>query len=316
MPEELNDINKDIVNRMTPPKRTMAPFMSFGGKGNMLNVILKNLPSHGVHVYCEPFCRAASLFWALPKRYTIEVLNDIDGLVVNLFRVLQDPGKFEELMHKIVCTPYSYDEYNKARGILQDPNADDFSRAWAFFTASNQGFSGEYDTPGQWSRHFTSSSGDIARGPDSWNKRKKLLIYFHERLQGVQIDCRDAIEVIPYWDTPETFFYCDPPYVLSTRTRGGYEFEMTDEQHAQLVEVLLNVKGMVMLSGYENEVYKKLEDEGWKTIKVNTVAHAAGATRMNNLKGTHSKQEKMKRVEVLWLNPKCWESRDLNLKLF
>ena len=99
----------------------------------------------------------------------------------------------------------------------------------------------------------------------------------------VQIEHDDFRKIIERYDTPETFFYLDPPYVHSTRKQGEYRYEMTDEDHCQLVDMLLSIKGKAMLSGYQNEIYKKLEKYGWKRLDFETVCHAAGCTRDTGL---------------------------------
>ena len=248
-------------------------------------------------VYVEPYCGMASLFWAKPYRHEIEVLNDINGDVINLFRVLQDEQMFERFFHKLLFTPYSLDEYRRA--IAYDGD-DPVERAWALYIAANQGFSGRVHgaTDGNWGRTFTSNNG-VADVCSAFRSKLKLLAWWHKRLGGVQLDNRDALEVIRYWDSPETVFYIDPPYVLDTRqTKDAYEYEADDEHHKKLVELLLELNGNVLLSGYDNELYKPLEDAGWYVQRFDTCAFSAGATRSV---GNRSRADMSKRVEVVWI---------------
>lgn len=300
----MKEINKEILARIPMPRRVMAPFFSFGGKGNIVNRILQYMPppTGKTKTYCEPFCRAASVFWNMPGKFDTEVLNDIDWRVINLFQVIRDTAKFEELFHRLIWTPYSYSEFKRAREVLLSGDCDDVELAWAFFVATNQGFSGAYERNGCWGRNFTTRCG-MASICNSWVKRRKMLPYYHDRLQNVQIICRDALEVIPEVDSPGTLFYCDPPYVHSTRKGREYDFEMTDAQHHRLVETLIKCTGMVILSGYENEIYSKLEENNWAVVKFETVAYSAGATRLSGLIGRGARTNKVKRTELLWINP-------------
>jgi len=99
---------------------------------------------------------------------------------------------------------------------------------------------------------------------DRWVERIENLPEIIGRMRGVQIEARDALDVLEEWDGEEVTFYCDPPYILDTRSkRKYYAVEPGDDYHRALVEVLLGVRGAVVLSGYNHPVYKRLLDEGW-----------------------------------------------------
>lgn len=288
------------LDHIAKPNRPMAPVQWFGGKGNLAPWIVKHLPRDSVQVYCEPFAGAASVLWRLPEPYPCEVLNDLDGRIVNLFRVLQDREQFEELRHRIIWTPYARAEFARALDMLQRwDEIGPVDRAWAFFIACNQGFSGQ--AVGQWSCAFISRRG-MANKSNQWRGRMKLLEWWHDRLTREQIDCRDALDVIRYWDREDALFYVDPPYVMSTRKGGGYAHEMDDGQHRALIETLLSVKGRVVLSGYDNDIYQALDDAGWRRIERVTGCYAAVHTRKSGLQGKGAIMRKAKRTEVLWLN--------------
>ena len=122
----------------------------------------------------------------------------------------------------------------------------------------------------------------------SWNDTQRLWAVAR-RLKQVHIECSDAVSVIRRFDSPETLFYIDPPYVASTRTpstrMSGYRFEMTDEQHVQLAQVLNSAEGMVVLSGYESALYERLYT-GWTQVSKHARTFNAGL-----------------RTEYLWLSP-------------
>jgi DNA adenine methylase len=297
----IDALGEEFLAGIPQPSRSMAPFMWMGGKGNLARWIIKFLPRG--KLYVEPFAGAASVFWHLPEPYPVEVLNDLDQRIVNLYRVLQDREKFRELLHRLIWTPYSRAEFARALEVLRDPGADEVSRAWAFFVAQNQGFGGEADAVGDWGRALTSSDRSMAKTTSRWRSRLKLLSYWHERLSRVQIDSVDALRAIRYWDTPDTVFYVDPPYVLDARVnKKVYTNELTLDDRRRLVETLLQVKGKVLLSGYDHPVYRSLEEAGWGKVIRETACHAAGRTRISRILGPGSARAKVPRIEVLWMN--------------
>ncbi len=148
----------------------------------------------------------------------------------------------------------------------------------------------------------------MAETTSKWRSHLKLLEWWHDRLTRVQIDHTDGIKAIEYWDTPETLFYVDPPYVLSTRRGKTYEHEMTDEDHARLIQTLLRISGGAVVSGYENPIYRPLEEAGWSVVKRDTVSHAAGKIRGSKLRGKNSAWDHAPRTEVLWIHPRVLEA--------
>lgn len=290
---------------MRGAERLHSPVNWFGGKGNMLAKLLPLIPEGG-RPYCEPYAGGASVFFARQPA-PVEVLNDLDGDLVNLFRVLQDKASFEELRHRLMWTPYARAEFARALEILESGEKDPILRAWAFFVRQNQGMSGmAVKSPGQWGRAFTSEGG-MAETSNRWLMRLSMLDAFHWRLMMAQIDNRDALEVIRYWDTSEAVFYVDPPYHPDTRKKGRYTYETDSAHHAALVEVLLAVKGAVVLSGYAHPVYWPLETAGWKRFDFQTACHAAGRVRGSGLRGDGAALKKVPRVESVWLNPRAQE---------
>ena len=298
----LAELDEMVVEALPTPGRVMAPVQWYGGKGNMAKRLMPLLPQG--RVYVEPYCGAASMFWHLDPPRPVEVLNDIYGEIINLFRVLQDPTQFEQLRHRLLWTPYSLDEFRRALAV--GPDASPVERAWALFVRQNQGFSGTAKTEGNWSRRFTARRG-MAGTTSKWRARLKLLACWHDRLTRVQLDNRDALEVIRYWDSSDTVFYLDPPYVLSSRVAGSrrkYAHECDDAHHRALVDLLLKIQGNALLSGYDNPLYKALEEAGWERYEFRTACHAAARTRSSNLRGDGAAIANVPRVEVAWVwNP-------------
>jgi DNA adenine methylase len=299
--EAIEELKREFLDSIPPPPRPMAPFRWAGGKGNLVKWLIQYIPNG--HTYVEPFAGAASVFWHLPTPFPVEVLNDLDGDIVNLYRVLQDKAKFEELAHRLIFTPYARVEFVRAPQTLKDPNANDIDRAWAFFVKQNQGFGGMAETQGNWGRAITLVHNNMAATTSQWRSRLKLLSFWHERLSSVQIDCTDGIACIQYWDAPDTVFYVDPPYTPSTRKdRRIYRNELGLAYHERLVAAILAVKGKVMLSCYDHPVYAPLTKAGWLRLTKETACHMAAKIRGSKLQGAGSAKAHVPRTETLYLN--------------
>jgi DNA adenine methylase len=299
--ETIKELRYSFLAGIREPVRIMAPFRWPGGKGNLASWIVKYV-SDG-RIYVEPFAGAASVFWHLPKPFPVEVLNDIDGDIVNFYRILQDKDKFEILLHRLVFTPYARAEFRRALRILRDPKASDIDRAWAFFVRQNQSISGAGRSEGNWSRSITDTRNGMASTTSKFRSRLKLLAQWHDRISRVQIDNIDGIECIRYWDTMDTVFYVAPPYVLETRRcRSLYRNEIDLSYHERLVETLLHVKGKVLLSCYDHPVYKPLTDAGWHKITKDTVCHMIGKNRNSRFQGIGNVKVNAPRTETLYMN--------------
>lgn len=260
-----------------------------GGKGRQLKDLLPLIPPG--KTYVEPFGGGASLL--LNKQPSeVEVYNDLDHALVNLWEVVRDDATFDEFAAKLEWTPYAREAFADAVRHHSDDSVDRVMRAVMFYTMLNQSISGKrLALPSEWSRSRYQNLGE------RWQLRQQKLGPIHGRFRGVQIECRDALDVLQEWDGPETVFYCDPPYILETRKKQKYyAVEPGDDYHHQLVDVLLNVQGMVILSGYEHPIYQRLREEGWMTD-----IYGANAT-MNVVR---EDEEKGKRKEIVYRNPQA-----------
>jgi len=280
-------------------KRLRSPIIWFGGKGMMVNKLLKLIPDH--KVYVEAFGGGASLLLAkAPSK--VEVYNDIDSGLVNFFRVLRDKEKFQRFYEKVYLTPYSREEYNYCNHTWENCE-DDVERAHRWFVVARQSFAGRFGNG--WGFDVTTSTRGMAKECSAWLNTIEGLPLIHQRLRTVQIEHKDFRDIIKTYDTVDTFFYLDPPYVPETRKIGKYRYEMTNKDHEDLVDLLLNIKGKAMLSGYVNSIYKKLEDAGWMRHDFETACHAIGRTKQTGILGKGTALEKYKRVESVWLSPNC-----------
>lgn len=250
-----------------------------GGKWKLGPWIVSNLPPH--RVYVEPFGGAGSVLLRKPRCYS-EVYNDLDGEIVNVFRVLRDPAMATRLKVALELTPFARDEFN----LSYEPSDDPVEQARRTIARAFMGFGSNAHNRKTGFRANSNRSGTTPA--HDWANYPKCLETVIERLRGVVVENRDACACMRQHDAPETLHYVDPPYVHSTRKDGqlsNYRHEMTDADHEALAECLHGLEGMVVLSGYPSELYDRLY-AGWQRIDKD--AHADGARD---------------RVECLWLNP-------------
>lgn len=273
-------------------RKLRSPIRRFGGKTHLLGKLLPLICVH--RVYAETFGGSLALLFAKCPS-PVEVVNDSDGGVINLFRVLQDPLLFEKFYRLVYVTPYSREQYYHCRDHWKD-YSDPVQRAWGFYVASRQSFSGEIGAG--WSHGITESKGGMAGTVQRWLSIIELLPEICERLRRVQIECLDFRRFLPKYDSSDTLFYHDPPYVPSTRKAGGYEHEMTEEDHEEFIEILLGLQGKSIVSGYANPIYKRLEDAGWQRHGYDVACHASG------------KSKKPRRTESIWLSPNLTANLD------
>ena len=246
------------------PKRPILRY--HGGKWRLAHWIMPFLTAIEHQVYVEPFCGAASVLAQKP-RIGHEVLNDLNGRVVNLFRVLRDPAKAQRLAKLVYLTPYSNQEYWECRVPADDP-VEDARRmmtvaAQAFSTSAVAGGKGQTKTT--WRRRISERNASPAT---SWAAMPDVVMAWAERLRGVSLEHDTAINVIKRWDNPDVLFFVDPPYLHSTRNRGGrgYAHEMSDAEHIEMAEVLHQVQGAVVLCGYPSELYDRLFKD-WRRVE-------------------------------------------------
>lgn len=230
------------------------------------------MPKHDV--YLELFSGSAAVL--LNKtRCHIETLNDIDGDIVNFFRVLRDYK--EELWRAVDLTPFSRDEYKNAFEETNDP----VERARRYCVRCWQGFGNSQ----MYQNGFKSGQQSTSPNPaGNWTELPMVMEEVSNRLKGVQIENLPAIELLRRYDTADVFIYADPPYLPSIRKSHLYKHEMSCDEHIELLESLKNHPGAVMISGYDNDLYNSTLS-GWRKAYKDTAAECG-----------------IKRTEVLWMN--------------
>ena len=268
-----------------------------GGKARQLNDLLPFIPDG--RVYVEPFGGGASVLLNR-HRSEVEVYNDLDSSLVNLFTVVRDDALFDEFAARLGWTPYSRENFLDSLAFDEEPNP--VLAAVKFYTVLNQSISGKrLAGKHDWAR------ARVDNLAERFALRQDKLGMVHDRLRYVQIECRDALDILQEWDGPDTVFYCDPPYVLDTRKKQKYyAVEPGDEYHKELVRALRKVQGAVVLSGYVHPIYDELEAAGWMRDSYKQYA----------LMTVHEKNaERDSRREVVWRNEKAVTS-GIRLPLF
>lgn len=270
----------------------MRPVLRYhGGKYLLADWLISLFPPH--RVYVEPFGGAASVLLRKPRSYA-EVYNDLEDGVVNLFRVLREPSAALDLESAIRLTPFARKEFEGSYEATTDP----IERARRTVIRAFMGFGSGAVNEGRKTGFRSNSNRSGTTPARDWVTWPDSVKEFTDRLQGVVIENRDAIEVMQAHDSPETLHYVDPPYVHEVRQSvGAYKFEMGAADHEQLADYLHSVEGMVILSGYRSEMYESLYSD-WSTIEREALADGA-----------------KKRVEVVWMNPAC-ESAQRQQRMF
>lgn len=247
-----------------------------GSKWRIADWIISKIPAH--HSYVEPFFGSGAVFFRKSPS-PIETINDLDEDVINLFRVVRENA--ETLIRAVTYTPYSRLEYDET--FTKQP-ADDIDRARMFLIKCWQGHGFRNiasHRPG-WKNDV--QGREAAYALRNWYRLPQWIELAVERLREVQIEHCDAIELIKRFNYPNVLIYADPPYVLSTRSGKNYNYEMSDNDHIRLLEALIEHKGAVILSGYENPIYDEYLSK-WNKCSINTTA-----------------EKGLKRVETLWMN--------------
>jgi DNA adenine methylase len=264
-------------------RRRKIAFGWYGGKYSHLEWLLPLLPA--AHHYCEPFAGSAAVLLNRPPS-PVETYNDIDGEVVNFFKVLRECP--DELTRAIALTPFSREEFHNAINGTTETMAP-LERARRFFVLARQTRTGlaQTATLGRWANCKNSSRSGMSGVVSRWLGGVAGLDEISQRLLRVQIENRPAIDIIRLYDGPETLFYCDPPYLHDTRgDDSAYGYEMIDSEHVELSKKLRQCVGKVAISGYRNDLMDHLYKD-WRRFD-------APAKQAHSIKKLRS--------ECLWMN--------------
>lgn len=279
-----------MITTTRPPR----PVLRYhGSKYRIAPWVCAHLPPHTL--FCEPFCGSAAVLLA-KQRSAGEIINDLDEDVVGVFRVLRDHLQAAELERLLRLTPYAHAELRLA----YEPVCDPAERARRTIVRSFMGHGSGCATRA--SRHgFRRGklTSRVRTPATEWATYPDAIDAFVDRLQGVIIESRNALDVISMYDAPGALTYADPPYLADVRQDRlrAYKHEMTDEDHRRLAEVLHACRGMVVLSGYPSPLYDDELYPDWRRV-VRPARDAAANER----------------TEALWLSPAA--DRALGGRLF
>ncbi len=251
-----------IAGRRKNGQRRKIAFGWYGGKYSHLDFILPNLPLDARH-YCDVFGGSAAVLINRPPA-PVETYNDIDSELVNFFETLRDDG--QELIRLISLTPFSREEL--VRACEYEQGLSKRERARRFFVRARQTRTGlaQRSSEGRWAHCVLTSRAGMAGAVSRWLGSVDGLAEITLRLQRVQIENAPALEVIRRYDTPDTVFYLDPPYVHSSRGDiAAYEYEMSDDEHVDLAHALSSIRGRAVLSGYRTTLYDRIFED-WRRI--------------------------------------------------
>lgn len=248
-----------------------------GAKWAIADWVISHFPQH--HSYLEPFFGSGAVLFT-KERSAIETVNDLDGDIVNLFSYIRsDP---ERLAKAIYWTPYARSVYETAWA-KQYTETDSFQRAVDLYIRMMMGHG--FRTTGEkvgWKNDVQGRKAAYAA--NQWCKTPERIFEAAERLRGVQIENRPAVDLISRFNYSNVLIYADPPYLLSTRHGKQYKCEMSEKDHAELLDALKAHKGPVLLSGYDSCIYNDAL-HGWYREEITTYTQTA-----------------TKRKEVLWMN--------------
>ncbi|MXX57636.1 MAG: DNA adenine methylase [Rhodothermaceae bacterium] len=260
-------------------KRLIA-FGWYGGKFSHLNFLLPLIPSDATH-FCDVFGGSAAVLINMHP-YPVETYNDIDSELVNFFRTLRDQRS--RLIEAIGLTPFSREEL--ALACKPEQNVPELERARRFYIRARQTRTGlaQTSSEGRWAHCVLTSRAGMAGAVSRWLGSVEGLAEIAQRLQRVQIENAPATEVIKRYDTPQTVFYLDPPYVHSARgDSAAYGFEMSDEDHEELAELLHQIRGRAVLSGYRTRLYDRLYADWNRVDAEKRNCHSVGRPRQESV---------------------------------
>lgn len=245
-----------------------------GAKWGMAKEIISLMPPH--RSYLEPFFGSGAVLFNKPPS-AIETVNDIDGDIVNFFKVLRECP--DELAEAISLTPYARDVFDDAH---ENRGVTEFDRAYRFAIRSRMGHG--FKTYQKTGFKIDVFARERSYCVSVWNRMPEMLLQAASRLKDVQIENRPALDLIKKFNHDNVLIYADPPYLLNTRGGKQYKCEMNEQDHLELLDALSDHKGYVILSGYPSEMYDR-ELRGWKKIERRSYNQKSDA-----------------RTEVLWCN--------------
>lgn len=274
---------EQLIKRPSGEDRTVLVY--YGGKSRDADWIISHFPPNWTTLV-DVFGGGGAISFRVGMSRKVVVYNDI-GNVCNFMKVLRDSP--DELYRQLYFTPYSRQEYdNYARNwaeAMEEGNMIEWARRW--YMCINQGYA-HTEEPSPWKVAITVNNGSaFANHTDD-------LPRFVDRLRRMHIENQDFATLIRQYDKPTTLFYCDPPYIHDTRADGSkstYLNEMPISRHEELIQILNNIEGQAVVSGYDHLLYYK-HLSGWRVSK---------KTSKSSIQNRASMEDRADRTEVLWI---------------
>lgn len=273
------------------------PIKWHGGKHYLAKRIVELMPSHTR--YLEAFAGGLSVLMAKPCEGVAEWANDLNGKLMNFWRVIGSESMFEQFRRQVEALPLSEEVFEDAKRLDNEinwgrcgetsPTASVY-RAVIFFVRmrqSRQGLGRDYCTPTRRTRRGMNEQ------VSAWLTAVDGLPEVHARLRRVEVLNRPAAEAIAKLDGEDLLVYADPPYLHETRSSTGEygEHEMADVDHAALLAVLSTMRGRFLLSGYRCPLYDgAAAGYGWRRVDFDLPNNAS------------SKKTKERKTECVWMN--------------
>lgn len=260
------EYSADEISEKTRPDSLNGPFSYFGSKNRISDQLISLFPPH--YAWVEAFCGSASITFA-KQQVPIEIINDIDDQIVNFFKQLRDNK--DALLDLITLTPYALSEFYLSQ--IADPEISFLEKARRFAVRAMMTVNGAYgESSAGFSFSQSYSRNNVEARVNRWNNLPDRLIPIAERLKSVRIEKRDAIELVKMFiNRPATLIYLDPPYLMSRSHK--YKHDVNNEvYHKELLQICNMAKCMIVISGYQSELYDKLltEKRGWAMTKLQT----------------------------------------------
>jgi len=254
----------------------------FGGKGGNLSTVIKTFIPKNYEIYVEPYGGSASTLFT--QNAPIEIYNDIYENVYSLFKVMSDESLFKQLKEKLDVTPYSEKINKEFKQNLKRNDLSLLDRAYYYFYVNRTSVNaiGGFSINTVIRRNISKSTSDYLSAIDGLEE-------YNKRLSNVIVTNKNAIDVIKKYDRESTFIYLDPPYPHITRTNARYDCDMTDEQHIELLNTIINCKSKILISTYDNEMYNILTENGWNKYSF-------------DIKTTDGKNRAKTKTETLYYN--------------
>jgi DNA adenine methylase len=245
--------------------------------------------------YCETHFGSGAVLLSSDGEGVAEYANDLDRFLSHFWWTMSDPRMFEDFRRRVASTPFSEPRFDEAKarikkldGVFGRAPQDSAVDFFVLNRQSRQALGKDFATP----------TSRLRRGMNeqvsAWLSAVDGLPEIHARLRRVEIRCMDAVKFIRELDSHDTLFYCDPPYLQETRAKGANEYgqyEMTVQQHAELLACLSGIKGKFLLSGYPSQLYDRAAYEfGWRHVDFIIDNKASSA------------KSKEKKIERLWMN--------------